>query len=69
MKKIFDVTGMSCNNCVAHVDKAVKSLDGVKKVKVNLKKAEASVKFDESLISDAQIIQAIEEAGYEAVVK
>ncbi|MCR5705853.1 MAG: cation transporter, partial [Acholeplasmatales bacterium] len=36
MKEKFDVKGMSCAACVAHVDKAVRSVEGVKDCQVNL---------------------------------
>ncbi len=38
MKQQFSIEGMSCNHCVARVEEAVSALDGVQKVKVNLKK-------------------------------
>ena len=36
MKQKFDVTGMSCSACSAHVEKAVSKVPGVDKVQVNL---------------------------------
>ena len=36
MKCKFDVTGMSCAACQAHVEKAVNALDGVRTAAVNL---------------------------------
>lgn len=38
MKQQFSIEGMSCNHCAARVEEAVSALDGVQKVKVNLKK-------------------------------
>ena len=32
----FDVLGMTCSSCQAHVEKAVNKLEGIKKVNVNL---------------------------------
>ena len=38
MKKVkFDIQGMTCSSCVAHVEKAVCKLEGTKNVNVNLK--------------------------------
>lgn len=69
MKKIdFNVTGMSCEHCVATVEKAVVELEGVKKVKVNLKKEKATVKFDESCLTTHAIISAIEAKDFHAEV-
>ena len=44
MKQKFTINGMSCNHCVATVEKAVNELPGIQKVKVNLKKNEGVVK-------------------------
>ena len=35
-KETFDVQGMTCSSCVAHVEKEVKKLDGIENVNVNL---------------------------------
>lgn len=42
MKKEFAINGMSCNHCVATVEKAINQLDGIDKVKINLKKIKVS---------------------------
>jgi Cu2+-exporting ATPase len=39
----YSVYGMSCNNCRAHVEEALKKVDGVTKVSVDLQKAEAVI--------------------------
>jgi copper ion binding protein len=63
---LFDVRGMTCDNCVQHVTKAVRGIEGVHDVKVELATNSAKVEGE----FDAQeIIQAIEEEGYEASVK
>ena len=36
LKQKFNVTGMTCTACSAHVDKAVRKVDGVDDVNVNL---------------------------------
>ena len=51
MKKIYHIEGMSCDHCVARVEKALSEVPGVKKAKVNLKKANAKVKYDEQLVT------------------
>ena len=43
MKKQFAINGMSCNHCVANVEKAINQLDGIDKVKINLKKNQGVV--------------------------
>nr|1CPZ_A Chain A, Copper chaperone [Enterococcus hirae] len=64
----FSVKGMSCNHCVARIEEAVGRISGVKKVKVQLKKEKAVVKFDEANVQATEICQAINELGYQAEV-
>lgn len=67
MKKIkFDVTGMTCSACQAHVEKAVRGVNGVKSVNVNLLRNFMQVEFDENITDSLQIISAVERAGYGA---
>lgn len=68
MKQEFSVKGMSCNHCVARIEEAVGRISGVKKVKVQLKKEKAVVKFDEANVQATDICQAINELGYQAEV-
>ena len=48
MKKVFDVKGMTCASCVSHVEKAVKDLNGINSVNVNLLSNRMEVDFDEN---------------------
>ena len=41
--RTFDITGMTCNGCKAHVEKTLSKVDGVKNVTVDLEKAEAKI--------------------------
>lgn len=69
MKQKYDIIGMTCSACSAHVDKAVSHLDGVKSVNVNLLKNMMVVEFDENKVNDALIIKSVEDAGYKAVLE
>ena len=60
----FKVEGMMCKHCEAKVTAAAESVEGVKKVKVNLKKKIVEIKGEPD---PAKIIAAITEAGYDAV--
>ena len=65
MKKMhFDIQGMSCASCQAHVTKAVERLEGTKNVNVNLLTNDMTVDIDENKVNSKEIIQAIENAGY-----
>ena len=66
MKKKYDVIGMTCSACSAHVDKAVRGLDGVDDVNVNLLQNSMTVEFNENKINENQIFEAVDKAGYKA---
>ena len=66
MKKKFDVMGMTCAACEAHVTKSVKNVDGVLDCQVNLLSENMEVNYDESKISSEDIIQAVRKGGYDA---
>ena len=66
MKQKFNVTGMTCSACSAHVEKAVCHLAGVDQVNVNLLGNSMLVEYQEGTTDAARIIQAVEEAGYGA---
>ena len=67
MKKKMQISGMNCAHCAAKVEKALNEVPGVKKAKVDLKKARGTVKFDESQVTETALISAITEAGYQGV--
>ncbi len=64
--KQFDVYGMSCAACSARVEKAVKKVSGVSSCSVNLLTNSMSVDGD---FLDSDIINAVIDAGYEAIPK
>ncbi len=67
-KKVkFDVSGMTCAACSAHVQKAVSSLPGVKEADVSLLTNSMVVSFDSSL-AESEICAAVKKAGYGAKV-
>ena len=63
MKEKYDITGMTCSACSAHVEKAVKKLEGMKNVSVNLLQNSMTVEYDESILNSQNIIDAIVDAG------
>lgn len=66
MKEKMNVGGMTCSACQAHVEKSVCSLEGVKKVEVNLLLNNMTVEYDENSVSQDDIIKAVESGGYTA---
>lgn len=62
----FDVGGMTCAACQAHVDRAVSKLDGVESVAVNLLAGSMLVNYDPAQVSPDDICTAVDRAGYSA---
>lgn len=67
-KMSLAVSGMTCASCVAHVEEAIQSLPGVKKVVVNLATGRVSVEFDPRRTTIAAMGKAVSEIGYEVVL-
>lgn len=67
MKELtVQIVGMNCGGCVNGIHSALTALDGVHNVRVDLAGNQAIVQLDEEQVSKAQIITAIEEAGFDA---
>ncbi|HPJ65761.1 MAG TPA: heavy metal translocating P-type ATPase [Flexilinea sp.] len=66
MKQTYHVTGMSCAACAAAVEKSVRKLPGVKRADVNLLANKLSVEIDPEIVTPADIMRAVEKAGYGA---
>jgi len=58
------ITGMTCANCVATVERNLKRLNGVQDVSVNLSSERATVIFDPLLVKLPDLIGRVERAGY-----
>lgn len=61
------VTGMSCNHCVQHVEKALLHTKGVSFARVDLAAETARVKYNTSELSVEDLLKVIEDTGYKAV--
>lgn len=66
MEKVLNIEGMVCMNCVKHVDKALREIQGIKDVKVSLEDKTAQVQLGEDVPDDV-LKAAIEDAGYQVV--
>lgn len=65
----FDVVGMTCASCVAHVEKSVKKLEGIRTVNVQLMTNSMTVEFDEESVDLKSIEESVRKAGYEAFAR
>ena len=62
----FDVTGMTCSACSARIEKNISKTQGVLETNVNLLTNSMTVKFDESVLNEGDIIRVVEDTGYGA---
>jgi len=62
----FDVKGMTCAACSAHVEKSVRKLEGVSDVAVSLLTNSMEVRFDPAAVTPEQICRAVASGGYSA---
>lgn len=69
MKQNFNVVGMTCSACSAHVEKAVSRVEGVQEVQVNLLAGTMAVNYDDNRLNDKDIVHAVSDAGYGATVR
>ena len=69
-KKLITVSvdGMTCASCVAHVEGALKEVGGVADARVNLATEKATVEFDPAQATARDLMEAIDDSGYKAVV-
>ena len=67
-KNKFNIQGMTCSCCQAHVQKAVENLNGIKNVNVNLLSNSMIVEYDEKTLNDKKIIEAVKNEGYGATL-
>jgi Cu+-exporting ATPase len=61
---ILPITGMTCANCVAAVERNIKKVDGVQVANVNLSSERANVEYDPTLSGLSDFLNRIERAGY-----
>lgn len=61
---VLPVTGMTCANCVATIERNLKKENGVQTAIVNLSSERATVEFDPALVALPTLIGRVERAGY-----
>ncbi|MEN3373209.1 heavy-metal-associated domain-containing protein [Dechloromonas sp. ZS-1] len=60
------IGGMSCQGCVANITTVLQGMAGVATASVSLEAAEATVCFDPAQVDRAALLNAIEDAGFDA---
>ena len=67
MKEVkLNIEGMHCTGCSTRLEKVLNNVDGVEDAKVSLEEKKADIKYDETQVSEKEIIEAVEDAGFKA---
>ena len=65
MKEVkLNIEGMHCTGCSTRLEKVLNNVDGVEGAKVNLEEKKADIKYDETQVSEKELIEAVEDAGF-----
>ena len=67
IKKTFKIPDMTCTNCAMKLESLEDDLDGVKEINASYHRLEMVVEYDESKLSDEQIVTAVKKKGYTAL--
>lgn len=67
IKKTFKVPDMTCTNCAMKLESLEDTLDGVKEINASYHKLQMEIVYDETQLTDEQIIAAVKKKGYQAV--
>jgi len=67
IKKTFKIPDMTCSNCAMKLEALEDTLDGVKEINASYHKLQMTVEYDESKLTDEQIIAAVKKKGYQAL--
>lgn len=63
---LIKVGGMSCQGCVKNINQLLLAMPGVSSADVSLEAGEAKVTFDPAKIQRLALLEAIEDAGFDA---
>jgi len=66
---ILNIKGMTCLLCTTAVKRSLKQTQGVTKVKVHFNTKEAVVTYDDTKTAQKDLIKAVKNSGYSAIVK
>lgn len=67
MKEVkLNIEGMHCTGCSTRLEKVLNNVDGVENAKVSLEEKKADIKYDETQVSEKELIEAVKDAGFKA---
>jgi len=68
IKKTFRVEDMHCANCAMKIESIEDELPGIRNVTASYHKLQMIVEYDESKVTDIQIVEAVRKKGYSAQI-
>lgn len=68
IKKTFKIPDMSCTNCAMKLESLEDTLEGVKEINASYHRLEMVIEYDESKLTEEQIVAAVKKKGYQAVL-
>ena len=69
IRKTFNIPDMHCTNCSMKLESIEDELAGIREINASYHKQQMTVEFDETLVSEDQIIAAAKKKGYQAIVQ
>ena len=67
LKKTFNVPDMHCTNCSMKLESIEDELAGIQEINASYHKQQMVVEFDETKVSEEQIVAAAKKKGYQAI--
>lgn len=67
IKKLYSVPDMHCANCSMRLESIEDDLPGIREVNASYHKQQMTVEFDETQVSEEQILSAVKKKGYQAL--
>lgn len=67
IKKTFQVPDMSCTNCAMKLESLEDILPGVKEINASYHRLQMTIEYDETKLTEEQIVAAVKKKGYQAL--
>ena len=64
VREQFSVQGMTCGNCVKHVEKSLQGIQGISYVEVDLGLHRATIEYDDQMVTPEAMADTLKDAGY-----
>jgi mercuric ion binding protein len=62
----LEIEGMTCGQCAASINTALKKVDGVRKIDITFEKKGGTVEYDPAKVTEKTIVEAINKTGFKA---